>query len=109
MNNINGYDIKRIDISDYSNNDNLAIQLINSNKEYGYDEPYAIMSVNLDQTLPSNFAYVDTNNCKWATEFIEKNNLGVDTGKTRQSGWCEYPLYMFDFEKIKEYNERNKR
>lgn len=47
-------------------------------------------------------AYVDVNNCPWAQKFIEENKLGEFTGKYGQSGFCIYPLYKFNLDKIKE-------
>lgn len=76
--------------STYANNSNLAIQLL----EDDTDEPFAILTVNLGKTLPG-YAYLDVNNCPWAIDFVEDNNLGEYTGYCRQSGFCEYPLYRF--------------
>lgn len=66
------------------------------------DGPIAHITVCLDDDgLEANQSYVDTNNCPWAPEWITENNLGKDTGKQRRSGYCTYPLYEFDMEKIK--------
>ena len=46
--------------------------------------------------------YVDINNCPWATKFIKDNELGEFTGKYGKSGFCVYPLYKFNLDKIKE-------
>lgn len=84
-------------VSKYFCNDNLCLELFEV--ESG---PFARMTVNLDEKLDGNMAYIDTNNCKWATDFIERYSLGKDTGKRRESGWCTYPLYEIDLDKIKE-------
>lgn len=47
-------------------------------------------------------AYIDTNNCPWAVEFIEKEGLGKRTGRMGRSGYCTYPVVKFDMEKVKE-------
>lgn len=75
-------------------NGNLAISLDCC------EGPYATITVNLDGTLCPEYAYVDTNNCPWAEEFIEKYHLGESTGLSRRSGYCEYPLYKFDIKKL---------
>ena len=63
--------------------------------------PIARLTVCLDdRSLGEDEAYVDTNNCPWATEFIEKNGFGKPTGFQRQSGYCIYPAYKFNREKM---------
>lgn len=83
-------------IGKYHNN-NLAIRLVTYEHE-----PYAIITTNLGEKLPEDCAYVDTNNCPWATDFIEKYKLGEWTGKIRRSGYCAYPLYRFDLNRLGE-------
>lgn len=87
-------------VANYRNNNNLYIGLIDN--EDGC--PFADLTVNLGEKLEDEcMAYVDTNNCPWAKEFIEKNELGEDTGLFGMSGFCAYPLFMFDLDKVKEY------
>lgn len=69
-------------------------------EEEGYIMPYADLTVWLEPTV-GNAAYVDTNNLPFAEEFIEENHLGEPTGLMRWSGYCRYPLYTFDMERIK--------
>ena len=65
--------------------------------------PIAIITVCLeDIRLEPNQSYVDTNNCPWAPEWIEENKLGIKTNRTARSGFCTYPLYEFDMERIEE-------
>lgn len=61
-------------------------------------EPFATLTVNLpdEPETKANQAYVDTNNCPWAMEFIAKNGLGRDTGAVGFSGYCQYPLVEFN-------------
>lgn len=42
------------------------------------------------------------NNCPWAIEFIEKEGLGMRTGRTGCSGYCTYPVVKFDMAKVRE-------
>lgn len=52
--------------------------------------------------MPDYCAYVDINNMPELEKFIEENEIGEFTGLTGRSGFCEYPLYLFDPEKLRE-------
>lgn len=86
-------------VTAYSDNDSLAIQLLCDNYE-----PFATLTVNLDASdyCAKDCAFVDTNNCPWAGDFIRDNQLGVPTHEVARSGYCMYPEYKFDLEKLKE-------
>lgn len=88
------------DIQQYMNNGNMYIGL--GCNEEGYLEPFADLTVNLGDTTPNYCAYVDTNNLPDAETFIEDNELGTFTGFVKRSGYCEYPLYMFNPDKLRE-------
>ena len=79
--------------SAYASNNSLAVQA-------DCDEgPFATLTVNLNNFLQGeDYAYVDTNNCPWAEEFLQENNLADPVGVYGQSGWCTYPLYHFNLE-----------
>lgn len=81
----------------YINNDNLCIILDCDEGIYG------LLTKNFDHTLDEDMAYVDINNFPEAPKFIEKYKLGVPTGFYIGSGFCEYPLYIFDIEEVKKY------
>ena len=83
----------------YLNKGALAVLLLE--EESG--EEFAVLTVNIDGVAENNFSYVDTNNNKWAVEFIEENKLGVDTGGVGFSGYCVYPLFKFDETKLTKY------
>ena len=86
-----------IRLGKYGSNDTLAISL------WCDEGPFARLTVNLPYDKPSiPLAYVDTNNCPWAAEFIEKYKLGKDTGVLGHSGFCAYPLYDFDLERLQQ-------
>ena len=92
-------------VSSYANNGNLAISMIDWND--GYAEPYASLTVNLGDrgdTLPMNQAYVDTNNLSGIEAWIQKTGIGKFTGHVKPSGFCVYPLYEFDLEKIAQHS-----
>ena len=76
-------------------NGNLAIMLM-----CDYGEPYGTITTNLCDGLPQNQAYVDTNNMPDAERFIKDNGLGEFTGVTKDSGYCTYPLYKFNLDKL---------
>ena len=52
--------------------------------------------------LDEDEAFVDTNNCPWAEQFIIENRLGKPTGRKAGSGFCLYPSYKFDLKKLAE-------
>ena len=82
----------------YRNNNSLAVQLLDED-----GSPFGMLTVNLPETreLKDNEQFVDVNNCPWAPEFIRGNALGEPTGRMGQSGFCSYPLYAFDLNKLK--------
>lgn len=88
-----------LDIQTYADNGRLFIGLITN--EDGYPEPFADVTVNIDAPAPNYCAYLDTNNLSCVEEFVTKNGLGEFTGLTGRSGYCEYPLYLFDAEKLR--------
>ena len=82
--------------SKYCNNDCLAILLVDTDTS----EDFAVLTVNLNYPLAPDQAFVDTNNCSWAEQFIEDNNLGEPVGISAPSGYCMYPLYKFNINDI---------
>lgn len=86
------------DISHYTNNGNLAICLNDIN-----EGPFATLTVNIDPLGSPSLAAVDTNNCSWAEAFIKEHSLGKFTGMSLRSGFCTYPVYDFDLDKLKDY------
>ena len=54
-----------------------------------------------------NFSFLDMNNCPWSAKLVEELGIGKDTGISQRSGYCIYPLYEFDLDKVAEYaNDR---
>ena len=89
-------------IEHYSENGNLALEMSYKNED-NMDEPFTMLTVNLSEKCAPNCAYVDTNDNPWAESFIAEHGLGVPTGRTRRSGFCEYPEYAFDMQKIEQH------
>ena len=67
----------------------------------GFPEPYGNVTVNLPVPVPSYCAFVDTNNMPELEDFLVKNGIAEFTGLMQQSGYCTYPLYLFDAEKMR--------
>ena len=68
---------------------------------------FANLTVNIDAPCPEYCAYVDTNNLSTAEEFIKDNELGEFSGFTAVSGYHEYPLYTFDPDGMRCYEQIN--
>lgn len=86
-----------IEVSHYFNNNNLALIM------HGSEEPYAVITVNLGPLFDPTMAFVDINKFPEAINIIKEYNLGEDTGITRVSGFCVYPLYKFNLEEVEKY------
>lgn len=93
------YDVS-LEISRYLNNGCIYIGLVTN--EEGFPEPYGDLTVNLEGRVPDYCGYVDLNNMPELEKFMEENDLGEFTGLTKRSGFCEYPLYMFNVDKLRE-------
>lgn len=91
----------QLDIQQYLNNKRIAISLVNY--EDGVLEPFAGLTVNIDAPAPDYCGYLDTNNLSNVEKFVTENDLGEFTGLTGRSGYCEYPLYLFNVNKLREF------
>lgn len=87
----------------YSSNGTLAVEMMCID-----GCPFARLTVNIEA---SNFSagedaqFIDTNNCPWAEEFLQKNGIASPTGIYGRSGFCSYPLYKFNMEKLEQFEE----
>lgn len=90
----------KLEILPYLNNGRLGISLVGF--EDGMPEPYGNLTVNIDAPTPDYCGYLDTNNLSNAEKFVVDNDLGEFTGLTGRSGYCEYPLYLFNVDKLRE-------
>lgn len=82
---------------------NLAVQLF-CKSEYGL-EPFVTLTKNFGEYIGIKFcAYIDTNNCRFADQLL-KQGIAIDTGLTKQSGFCTYPLWQFNEKFLKAVNE----
>ena len=70
-----------------------------------FDGAFGVLTVNLGDQLIPGCGYVDVNNLgEDIMEWIERNELGMDTGIRERTVFVTYPLYEFDMDKIKEYS-----
>ena len=89
-------------VDSYLADSSLVLEIWND--EYG---PIARITTCLHRlTVHEDEAFVDTNNCPWAEDFIREYQLGEFTGRNDESGFCTYPLYKFDIRKIREYSRK---
>lgn len=109
------YDVRVAQMS-YDFNKALAVVLYYN--DCGSWLPYCNITVNivsgetvrkfLDEDLSATSGnryacqYVDTNNCEWAARFLEENGIAFFTGFFADSGFCSYPLYAFDLDRLEE-------
>lgn len=64
--------------------------------------PYATLTTTFGEYVNiKNCAYIDVNNCSFAPQLL-KLGIAKDTGLTRTSGMCVYPLWIFDEDFLKE-------
>lgn len=90
----------QLEIQQYMNNGCLYIGM--NDFEDGYPEAYGDVTVNLDGKVPNYCGYLDVNNMPGVEKFVTDNGLGEFTGLTMQSGFTEFPLYLFHADKLRE-------
>ena len=93
-----------VKISHYTNNNTLAVMLVEAKAPW---EIFAVITVNMsgspygDGDYQSDTkAYLDTNNCPWAEDFVNENGIAKPLNLYGMSGYCTYPLYEFDLNSI---------
>lgn len=90
------------DVSDFLERQmkNIGIKLLS--EEDGELTPFSDLTKSFGEFIGlKNTAYIDTNNNPFATQLLE---LGIaqDTGLYKSSGLCNYPLWLFDEDFLKE-------
>lgn len=83
----------------YLEDNSLAVQMIEITD--GESEPYATLTVRLDQTdlLPPNCAFLNTNGFSDDTDilqWVQDNNIATPIGIMATSGFCTYPAVEFN-------------
>lgn len=81
----------------YADNNHLALSIFSIS-----EGPVASLTVNLPNTkkYPENYAFLDINNFPEAEEVVSRLGIGQDTGRFGFSGFCVYPLWVFDLDAI---------
>ncbi len=81
------------------NSKRLEILLVLTEDEWFCD---LTVNINQEQSAKNNkaLAFVDTAKNPWAKQFIQHYGLGKPTGFFGISGYCTYPEYEFDLEKL---------
>lgn len=75
----------------------LSVQL----NEADTGEPYTSLTVSFGEFISiKNSAYIDTNNCYFAEQILPQ--IAEKTSFTKQSGYCTYPLWVFNEDFLKE-------
>ena len=87
------------DIQQYTNGAMFIGLMCN---EDGYEEPFGNVTVNFPGATPNYCGYLNVNNMPDIEKFITDNDIGEFTGFTQRSGFCEYLLYLFNIDKLRE-------
>lgn len=87
-------------VNTYANNKSLYVGM--TTEKDGSPEFYGNVTVNLLAEVPPYCAFVDTNNMPELEDFLVKNDIAEFTGLVERSGFCCYPLYLFDPDKMHE-------
>ena len=70
-------------------------------------EPFSMLTKSFGEFIGiKNAAYIDTNNCPYANQLLEKG-IATATPIKKASGRCEYPLWIFNKEFLLEHGEEN--
>ena len=97
------YDDCMLAVGRYQMDGSIAVEIVSKR-----EGPVARLTVCLcDPSLEEDESYIDTNNCPWAVALLEENGFAERTGRTRRSGYCEYPAMKFDRSKMAEFEEES--
>ena len=92
-------------VKDFLGNDllGLCVTLNQISDNIDEDNQYATLTTSFGDFIGmKNAAYIDTNNCPFANQLLEQG-VAVPTGLSRSSGYCQYPLWIFDESFLKEH------
>ena len=85
----------------YANNGHIALSIFSPS-----EGPIADLTVNIREVseFPKYCSCVDTNDFPEAEAVISQLRIGKPTGLFMNSGFCSYPLYVFDLKALKEWS-----
>ena len=90
------------EVKNYSNNGNLYVGLITHHE--GFPEPWQNLTINLNIPCKANCAFIDiNNNGMQILDWLVDNGLGRILAREKVSGFCVYPEFEFDMEKLMEF------
>lgn len=84
----------------YDSNGNLAVIGLEAKTR----ELFGNITVNIGE-LPKGTACLDTNNLPGIFEALLKAGFVHDTGFEMRSGFCKYPVVLFELDRIPDYQE----
>lgn len=88
-------------LNSYLDNNNLYVGLDFYEEEGGFWAPYADVTVNVGR-LPFLESAIDTNNNgQKIVDFLVENGFGELTDKVIPSGFCVFPVFRFNADKLK--------
>ena len=85
----------------------LAVVLDEVGDSPADSEQYAVLTVSFGEFISiKNSAYIDTNNCPFAEQLL-RQGIAEPTGLCKTSGYCQYPLWVFKEEFLREIGGEN--
>lgn len=95
-----------VELANYTENDNLYVGLNFFNRDLGAMDFYGDVTVNITKLQPF-MATIDTNNnAEKIMAFLTKNGFGKPAGRSLPSGFCMYPVFGFNPEKLSQADPR---
>lgn len=91
-----------ISVNRYAKNEGLSVELYKYPHEND-DAYFGSITVNLPEGAPKYCAYVDTNKMSGVLPFLKEYGLVAPLPIVADSGFCTYPLFVFNIEKLREY------
>ena len=88
------------DIQQYMNNMAMFIGLMCN--EDGYEEPFGDVTVNLSVAAPNYCGYLNVNDMPDIKSLLQITTLESLLDSRKGAGYCEYPLYLFNVDKLRE-------
>lgn len=92
--------------STYLNNGNLYVGL--ETVIEGFAEHWCDVTVNTDDVCDSDCGFIDTNNNPDIDSWLIENGIAVPTGNWAVSGFCMFPEFRFNMERVLEYGRKMK-
>ena len=89
----------------YVDGERLYVGMYTFDPEDGFWEMWCDITVNLpdEPVTDENCGYVDVNNAPYLPRFLEDNGLAEWTGKYGYSGFCQYPEFRFNIDRLDEH------